>query len=120
MQHSCTAYLRRVKKRLHCTGRERRRLLDGLEAELSDAFPQGAAPAPEQIEARFGTPDDMARELETALDPERLERARKRRRLITWIGFALCVAVIAILAYYVIWIAMHDIKYIDTEIIYTN
>ena len=118
-KHPCAAYLKQVKRKLRCAGETKRALLSGVEQELAEAFPQGAAPSPAQILDRFGPPEDLARELEAAIPPEELERVRKRRRLLVGLAFAVCAVVIAILICYLIWLATHDVKYIDTEIFYT-
>lgn len=116
----CAAYIRRVKRALRCTGADKRRLMAGLEAELAEAFPEGGAPTMAELIRRLGEPKDVARELEAALTPEELERAHKRRRLLLGIAFAACAVVITFLTGYLIWLALIDIRYIDTEIIYLN
>lgn len=118
----CAAYFKRVKRKLRCSGETRRRLLAGLELEAADAFPQGSVPSPAQVLDRFGPPEDLARELESALPPEEVARAVKRRRLILGIGFAVCAAVIVLLIVYIGWLVdiLNGRVIIDTEIIYKN
>ena len=119
-KNCCAAYLRRVKRALRCTGADKRRLMAGLEAELAEDFPEGCAPTMAELVRQLGDPKELARELEAVLPPEALERARRRRRLLLGLTFVVCAVVIAILASNLIWVAMHDIKYIDTQITYLS
>lgn len=108
-------YLRQVRRKLHCPGGDKRRLLAGLEAELADRFEQ----PPSQltaIAAQFGAPEEMAAELESTLPRGAVERYLKRQRLLCWLGVVAGVAAAAILIWYIIWIANHDVSYTVKEI----
>ena len=121
-KNCCAAYLRQVKRKLRCSRADKRRLLDGLEAELTDVFPRGCFPSMTQVLDRFGPPEAAARELEAGLPPEKLERAQKRRRLLLGIAFAVCaVAIILLIVYAVRLITLLNGRIIvDTQIIYRN
>ena len=121
-KNCCAAYLRQVKRKLRCSRADKRRLLDGLEAELTDIFPRGCFPSMTQVLDRFGPPEAAARELEAGLPPEKLERAQKCRRLMIRIGFAVCAAVIVLMILYILWLVsvFNGTVIVDTEIIYRN
>ena len=121
-KNCCAAYLRQVKRKLRCSRADKRRLLDGLEAELTDIFPRGCFPSMTQVLDRFGLPEEVARELEAALTPEELERARKRRRLLMGIAFVVCAVVIILLIVYAVRLItiLNGRVIVNTQIIYRN
>ena len=116
-QDVCKSYLKKVKKRLRCTRKEKARLLAGLEAELLEACPEQVSLSGAELLARFGTPAEMAAQLQDALPAEETERYRKKRRLFSGSLIAGCALIIFCLTLYLVYLGSIDVKYIDSEII---
>lgn len=112
MNKICREYLRQVRKSLRCTYKERKRLLSGLEAELTEAFPPETYPTMADLTARFGAPEAMAVELMTALPEGAAAEHQKKRRKKWMIATAACIVVIAMLVGYLAWLGSVEVDYI--------
>lgn len=112
MNKVCREYLRQVCKSLRCTYKERKRLLSGLEVELTEAFPPETSSTMADLTARFGAPDAMAVELLTALPEGGAAEHQENRRKKWMIATAACIAVIVMLMGYLIWLESVEVDYI--------
>lgn len=109
MNENCKEYLRQVGRAMRCPRADRKRLLSGFEPEVEEAFPDGTAPAMDDLTARFGTPEALAAELQRAL-PENAAANYQRSRRKRWMAAtAACVVVIALLVGFLFWLKSIDV-----------
>ena len=120
MNQTCKEYLRQVGRAMGCPRAERKRLLSGFEHELEEVFPDGTAPAMDELTARFGTPETLAAELQRALPENAAANYQMARRRRWMAATAACLIVIALLVGFLFWLKSIDV-YVppqDEEIIY--
>lgn len=102
MGNSCASYVKQVGRQLRCSKSEKKRLLAGLETELADTFPESESLSLAGISAQFGTPKDVAAELQAALpieDRARYITGRERNKRTVMAGLVLLLLVAAILGF---------------------
>ena len=115
-------YLKQVARRLRCSAQERNELLAGLETEMAECCPGAAGLSTTVLANRFGTPADIAAELQQASPEESVLRYGQQKRLLFTISLAICGVAIACLILYLIW-AIHQFNgriIVDTDVLYRN
>lgn len=105
-----TVYLNQVKRKLRCPQSTKKQLLSGLKAELADAFEEIPANM-SAITSQFGVPKEMALELEAVLSDDVVEQYIRRQKRLCWVCLTVGIIAVALLIWYIIWIATHDISY---------
>ena len=91
-------YLKQVKQALCCSRADQKRLLNGLEEEITETFPDADHVSMEQIVEQYGPPEDMAQELQQVLPSgSAADSAKKRLRKICLL-FSLCLLAVILIA----------------------
>lgn len=92
-------YCRRVKGKLLCDAKAKKKLLAGLEDELRESG--CGADDYQQLVRQVGSPESVAAQLqESVSDEERQKAERRRKRLPVWIAAAVVLALAAGTAWY--------------------
>ena len=108
-------YFRALERCLDCPGKDREQLL-AQARRMADDFLQGKPDAtPGEVAGFLGGPEELARCLLEELDPELLERRKRRRRLGRRILVGVAAAVIVALCISVAWLATHRYQIEVTE-----
>ena len=98
MTSAYKTYLKQVKQVLCCSRADQKRLLNGLEQEITEAFPDADNVSMEQIVEQYGPPEDMAQELQQVLpDGSVADSAKKRLRKICLL-FSICLLAVILIA----------------------
>lgn len=111
-------YLKQVGRRLHGSRRERAELLSGLASEIAECGSGSATLSLTELYARFGTPSDVAEDLQLLIPLESVLRYDRRRRLFSRCLICICVLVAVLSIGLAIYTANHDVYYIDTQVFY--
>lgn len=83
-------YFREVKRRLKCSGRLRRQILDNLKSAMEESPEADRA----GLERRFGTPQQFVQNIKENMDPEQLAKERTHCLKIAILVLALAAAVL--------------------------
>lgn len=93
-------YKRKLKRRLHCDGSTKRRLMDRFEGMLNvylgDSGWPASWPGKQDLENAFGTPDQMARILMDEIPADVFAKYQRKRQILRIIA---AIAIAALLAY---------------------
>lgn len=100
-------YFRALERCLDCPGEDRERFL-AQARRMADDFLQGKPDAaPDEVAGCLGEPEELAQCFLEELDPELLERRRRRRKLGRRILAGVIAAVVVALCISVGWLATH-------------
>lgn len=91
-------YLKQVKQALCCTRADQKRLLNGLEQEITEAFPDALNVSMEQIVEQYGSPKDVAQELQQVLPDGSVADSAKKRLHKICLLFSLCLLAVILIA----------------------
>lgn len=91
-------YYRAIRKRLLCPARLRRRTLEQLQSGVEDFLDAHPGADMAQVTAHFGTPEQVADDVLSALEPRELRRYARRVHVVRAV-------VVALLAGLLIWYA---------------
>ena len=100
-------YFRALERCLDCPGEDRERFL-AQARRMADDFLQGKPDAtPDEVAGCLGEPEELAQCFLEELDPELLERRRRRRKLGRRIFAGVVAAVVVALCISVGWLVTH-------------
>lgn len=91
-------YLKQVKQALCCSRADQKRLLNGLEQEITETFPDAVNVSMEQIVEQYGSPEDMAQELQQVLPSGSAADSAKKRLHKICLLFSLCLFAVILIA----------------------
>ena len=122
MSEALRDYFRRLDRSLDCPRPLRRRLAAQVRRAAEDYCRERPEVGPAEVIQYLGDPAETARELLDGLDPEELDRARRRERLARRVLVAvLILALIGVGAWGVhLWRTPVDLEVTETLIIYTD
>lgn len=115
-------YFRALERCLDCPGKDRERFM-AQARRMADDFVQGKPDAsPDEVADCLGAPEELAQCLLEELDPELLERRKRRRKLGRRILVGVAAAVVVALCIAVGWLATHrnHIEIYETLTIYRD
>lgn len=113
-------YFRALERCLDCPGEDRERFL-AQARRMADDFLQGKPDAtPDEVAGCLGEPEELAQCFLEELDPELLERRKRRRKLGRRILAGVVAAVVVALCISVGWLATHrhQVEVYETLTIY--
>lgn len=115
-------YFRRLDRHLACPRSLRRRLAAQVRRAAEDYCRERPEVGPAEVIQYLGDPAETARELLDGLDPEELDRARRRERLARRVLVAvLILALVGVGAWGVhLWSTPKSVEVTETLIIYTD
>lgn len=110
-----TVYLGLVRRKLHCPAATKKQLLSGLKMEITDVFETSPTDF-SVITDQFGLPGEMALELESALSHDVVEQYIKQQKWLCWLGLAVGIIAVALLIWYIVWVATYDFNYVVKQV----
>ena len=122
MSEALRDYFRRLDRSLDCPRHLRRRLAAQVRRAAEDYCRERPEAGPAEVVQYLGDPAETARELLDGLDPEELDRARRRERLARRVLVAvLILALVGVGAWGVhLWSTPKSVEVTETLIIYTD
>ena len=122
MSEALRDYFRRLDRSLDCPRPLRRRLAAQVRRAAEDYCRERPEVGPAEVIQYLGDPAETARELLDGLDPEELDRARRRERLARRVLVAvLILALVGVGAWGVhLWSTPKSVEVTETLIIYTD
>ena len=122
MSEALRDYFRRLDRSLDCPRPLRRRLAAQVRRAAEDYRRERPEAGPAEVVQYLGDPAETARELLDGLDPEELDRARRRERLARRVLVAvLILALVGVGAWGVhLWSTPKSVEVTETLIIYTD
>ena len=115
-------YFRALERCLDCPGEDRERFL-AQARRMADDFLQGKPDAtPDEVAGCLGEPEELAQCFLEELDPELLERRKRRRKLGRRILAGVVAAVVVALCISVGWLATHrhQVEVTERLVVYTE
>lgn len=92
------AYLKQVKQAFCCSRADQKHLLNGLEQEITETFPDADNVSMEQILEQCGSPEDIAQELQQVLPSGSVADFTKKRLHKIYLFFSLCLIAVVLIA----------------------
>ena len=122
MSEALRDYFRRLDRSLDCPRPLRRRLAAQVRRAAEDYCRERPEVGPAEVIQYLGDPAETARELLDGLDPEELDRARRRERLARrGLEAVLILALVGVGAWGVhLWSTPKSVEVTETLIIYTD
>lgn len=114
--NSVEKYCRQVSRRLPARRDTRRRLLDGLAAEIDETL--GGDCSMSEIIAAFGPPEQAAEELRQYIGPGEETRVRRFGQRSHLALVLLCVALVLIVLALVWYFAQSNVRIVDNDLIH--
>lgn len=113
-------YLRKVQQQMHCSKKDKVALTAGLRAEIRESFSDLDSADFSEIVSRFGSPEVVAAELESALPQEVLQAFSRRQRLLRWAFAITAILIVFLLVLYIIDLRKgYSYKiYVNADVIY--
>ena len=115
-------YFRALERCLDCPGEDRERFL-AQARRMADDFLQGKPDAtPDEVAGCLGEPEELAQCFLEELDPELLERRKRRRKLGRRIFAGVVAAVVVALCISVGWLATqrHQVEVTERLVVYAE
>lgn len=115
-----TPYFQRVRNRLSCSKKYQNEQMQKIFRAAEEYAQENPNATLEEVEEYLGNPEEVAQELMESIDPEVLERDRKRKRLGVMVAIGILVAALIVVGIGFIHLTLdtNPIEITETLVIY--
>lgn len=97
LDHEIKRFVKEIKRKLCCTSETKTKLTDGIVQEILERYAEQDGFSYDSLLEDFGSPDDIATELQDSIDPEEVKFVKKRKKVIgVVIGVFIVIALVVL------------------------